>query len=91
MSSARLRDSERRWRPLPRSAAGPRRSMPTVANPEPPPFGGFHSTITLSKHEVLDCVATLEEVIADLGVRDLLDQTEDLANVRHRLLSRLQR
>ena len=65
--------------------------MPTDPTPEPPPFGGFHSTVTLTKDEVLDFVATLEEVIADLGERDLLDQAEELAKVRHRLLSRLQR
>ena len=65
--------------------------MPTHRTPEPPPFGGFHSTVTLTKDHVLDVGATLEVVIADLGERDLLDQAEELAKVRHRLLGRLQR
>ncbi len=66
--------------------------MPTEPTPDPPrPFGGFRPTLTLSKDEVLDVIATLEEVSADLGARDLLDQAEELARVRAHLLSRLER
>ena len=65
--------------------------MPTGPTPEPPPFGGFHASLTLSKDEVLDVIATLEDVITDLGQRDLLDQAEELARVRDHLLSRLER
>ena len=66
--------------------------MPSEPTPEPlRPFGGFHPTLTLSTHEVLDVIATLEEVSADIGSRDLLDQAEELARIRAHLLSRLQR
>jgi len=66
--------------------------MPTEPTPEPPRrFDGFHPTLTLSKDEVLDVIATLEEVSADIGCRDLLDQAEELARVGAHLLSRLQR
>jgi len=40
---------------------------------------------------VLYVIATVEEVIEDLGDRGLFDQAEDLARVRGHLLSRLQR
>jgi len=66
--------------------------MPTDPFPQSPsPFGGFHPTLTLSSDEVLDVIATLEEVIEDLGELGLFDQAEELARVRGHLLSRLQR
>lgn len=65
--------------------------MPTGPTPEPPPFGGFHAQLTLSKDEVLDVIATLEEVSVDLADRDLLDQAHELDRIRDHLFSRLQR
>ena len=65
--------------------------MPTDPTPEPAPFRGFQPHLTLSKDEVLDVIITLEEVIEVLAGRDLFDQAEDLARIRHHLLSRLER
>lgn len=61
--------------------------MPT--DPTPQPFGGFRPSLTLSKDEVLDVIATLEQVIEDLADRELLD-TVELARVRDHLVSRLE-
>jgi len=63
--------------------------MPT--DPTPQPFGGFRPSLTLSKDEVLDVLATLEQVIEDLADRVLLDTAEELARVRDHLVSRLER
>jgi len=63
--------------------------MPT--DPTPQPFGGFRSSLTLSKDEVLDVIATLEQVIEDLADRALLDTAEVLARVRDHVVSRLER
>jgi len=66
--------------------------MPTEPTPDPPRlFGGFRPTLTLSMDEVLDVIATLEQVSAYLGDQDLFDQAEELARVRAHLLSRLER
>lgn len=75
--------------PLPPAAVGLRRFMPT--DPIPQPFGGFRPCLALSKDEVLDVIATLEQVIEDLADRELLDTAEELARVRDHLVSRLGR
>jgi len=56
---------------------------------EPEPITGFAASVTLSGAEALDMVADLEEVIWDLGDRDLLDQAEMVARVRFRLVDGL--
>jgi len=63
--------------------------MPT--DPIPQPFAGLRLCLTLSKDEVLDVIATLEQVIEDLAPRELLDTAEELARVRDHLISRLER
>ena len=65
--------------------------MPTDATPEPAPFGGFRPHLTLSKDEVIDVIITLDEVIEVLAGRELFEQAEELARIRHHLLSRLER
>lgn len=67
------------------------RRMPTDHHPEPVPFRGFRPSLTLSKAEVLDVVATLEEVIQVLGDLEYLDEAEELARVRGHLVTRLER
>ena len=64
--------------------------MPTDRTPEPVPFGGWRPTLTLSRDEVLDVIATLKEVLTVLAERDLFDSAEELASVSHHLLSRLE-
>lgn len=63
--------------------------MPT--DPTPQPFGGFRLSLTLSKDEVLDVIAPVEQVIADVADREVLDMAEELARVRDHLISRLER
>jgi len=59
--------------------------------PTPQLFGGFRPSLTLSKDEVLDAIATLEQVIEDVADREPFDMAAELARVRDHLVSRLER
>ena len=64
---------------------------PPDPTPEPAPFAGFQPHLTLSKDEVLDVIITLEEVIEILAGASCSTRAEELARIRHHLLSRLER